>query len=178
MKKWVITALVVVVLALLGWTAPRWAPPVLGFITDNTDLIQGLTDAVQLLLWIGGAVLAGFGVWQGRKQQPVSVAGASSSNSAQLTGSGGLAQGPGATAVGAGGVAGQTFRGPVAVFNVEKLEIGVRRRALEDPGTEAAAGGSHAGHRPISGASRRPLPLPRVQGHGGDGQGGLAPAPD
>jgi formylglycine-generating enzyme required for sulfatase activity len=134
MKKWVIPGLIVVVLALLGWTAPLWAPPVLGFITDNTDLIQGLTDAVQLLLWIGAAIVGGVRVWQGRKDQAAALPGPSSSYSAQLSGSGAVAQGAGAVAAGERGMAIGTLHGNVVMGEPPKVQAEfseLRRTYLE-----------------------------------------------
>lgn len=63
----VVTILGVLGLFLLGLTAARWAPVLLGFVSDNSDTIQGLTDLVQLLLWIGAGLVAVWGFVRGRR---------------------------------------------------------------------------------------------------------------
>lgn len=68
MKKWLSLVLSVLVFAVLAKTAERWLPPFLQFIKLNSDLIQGLTDLVQLVLWVATALVAAFGFW--RTQQP------------------------------------------------------------------------------------------------------------
>ncbi|MBK7203227.1 MAG: hypothetical protein IPH87_22335, partial [Anaerolineae bacterium] len=51
-QSWAITLLVILILAGLALTAGRWVPFLARFVQLNTDLIQGLADLVQLLLWI------------------------------------------------------------------------------------------------------------------------------
>jgi len=70
MKRWLGSGLVVLGLVTLAATAGRWVPPLLAFVGANTDLIQGLSDLVQLVLWAGagGTVLGG--LWRGRKKPP------------------------------------------------------------------------------------------------------------
>jgi formylglycine-generating enzyme required for sulfatase activity len=48
----------------IGLTAPKWAAWLLKFVSDNSDLIQGLADAVQILIWAGTAVI---GIIGGKK---------------------------------------------------------------------------------------------------------------
>ncbi|HEY0079135.1 MAG TPA: tetratricopeptide repeat protein [Pyrinomonadaceae bacterium] len=70
MKKWIITALVVAALATLALTSQRWLPPLLSFVGTNTDVIQGLSDLVQLLLWTGAALALVVGLWRRKKDEP------------------------------------------------------------------------------------------------------------
>ena len=66
MKRWVLIG-VIVVLVLLGFAVPLWLPAVLDFVGANSDLIQGIEAAVQLLLWVGAAAIAGIGYLRGRQ---------------------------------------------------------------------------------------------------------------
>lgn len=81
MRKWILTALLVLLLAALAGTVSRWLPAFLAFVDVNSDRIQGITDLVQLVFWIlaGLALLAG--LWgvdlpglPGRKEPPVTAA--------------------------------------------------------------------------------------------------------
>ena len=70
-QSWAITLLVILTLAGLALTAGRWVPFLARFVQLNTDLIQGLADLVQLLLWIAAGALVllrGLG-W--RREAPV-----------------------------------------------------------------------------------------------------------
>ncbi|MFZ1402318.1 MAG: NACHT domain-containing protein, partial [Anaerolineae bacterium] len=70
-QSWAITLLVILILAGLALTAGRWVPFLARFVQLNTDLIQGLADLVQLLLWIAAGTLVllrGLG-W--RREAPV-----------------------------------------------------------------------------------------------------------
>ncbi len=69
-KKWIIASLVIVILAGLAASAQWWLPPLLAFVIANTDLIQGLTDLVQLALWVFAGLATLVGLWRTRKQQP------------------------------------------------------------------------------------------------------------
>jgi hypothetical protein len=60
MKKWLWLA--IALLAILAITARWWAPALLRFTGANTDLIQGLSGLVQLLLWVGMGVSWGLGL--------------------------------------------------------------------------------------------------------------------
>jgi formylglycine-generating enzyme required for sulfatase activity len=66
-KRWLVPALVTGGLILLALLARWWLPPLLVFVGTNSDLIQGLTDLVQLLLWVVAGVAALVGLWQGRR---------------------------------------------------------------------------------------------------------------
>ena len=77
MRKWILTALLVLLLAALAGSARRWLPPFLVFIDVHSDRIQGITDLAQIAFWVlaGLALLAG--LWGvdlrgllGRKQPP------------------------------------------------------------------------------------------------------------
>ena len=57
MRKWILTAAFVLLLAALGWTAQGWFPPFLAFVDVNSDRIQGITDLAQLIFW-GLALIA------------------------------------------------------------------------------------------------------------------------
>ena len=56
-KKWILTILVVVGLAILAVSAPQWLPLLLGFVGARSDLIQGLEALAQLGLAAGGALV-------------------------------------------------------------------------------------------------------------------------
>ncbi len=58
MKRWLPFVALIVLLALLSVAVRWWLPPLLAFVGANTDLIQGLEAAVQLLLWLGVGVVA------------------------------------------------------------------------------------------------------------------------
>jgi len=64
-KRWFVPALFTIGLIVLAVAARWWLPPLLTFVGAHTDLIQGLTDLVQLLLWIGAAVVVLAGLWRG-----------------------------------------------------------------------------------------------------------------
>ncbi len=68
MKKWVITVLVILALAVAGKSAHWWLPHVLPFLEKKTGLLQGLSSAVQLVLWLGAAVLFFIRLWPSAKQ--------------------------------------------------------------------------------------------------------------
>ncbi len=58
MKPWIIFAVLASALAVLALSAGVWLRPLLAFVGANSDVIQGLESAVQLLLWLGTGVLA------------------------------------------------------------------------------------------------------------------------
>jgi len=68
MNRWRVLVLVTVALVALALTAGWWLPPLLSFVGANSDVIQGLTDLVQLVLWAGAGVAALLGLWQGRRK--------------------------------------------------------------------------------------------------------------
>ncbi|MFQ5859272.1 MAG: NACHT domain-containing protein, partial [Anaerolineae bacterium] len=65
-RRWIVTALVVVGLVILGASSQRWMPPLLTFVGANSETIQGLADLVQLILWAGAGVLVLIRLWQER----------------------------------------------------------------------------------------------------------------
>jgi formylglycine-generating enzyme required for sulfatase activity len=69
MKRWAVPALVTLALVVLAATTKWWLPLLLGFVGTNTDLIQGLTDLVQLALWIGTGIAALVGLWRGKGEE-------------------------------------------------------------------------------------------------------------
>jgi formylglycine-generating enzyme required for sulfatase activity len=70
MRKWLIPALIVVGLAGLAASAQWWLPPILTFVGAHSDLIQGVTDLVQLVLWSVTGLAALFGWRWSQKQGP------------------------------------------------------------------------------------------------------------
>ena len=66
MKKWLITGLVVLALVAAGVSVRSWLG-FLPFFRTNSDLIQGLSGAVQMVLWLGAGLAFVFGLWRPRK---------------------------------------------------------------------------------------------------------------
>ena len=60
MKKWWTLILLALLLAMLALSSGIWLPWLLSFIGANSDVIQGLADLVQIVLWVAAAVL---GIW-------------------------------------------------------------------------------------------------------------------
>jgi formylglycine-generating enzyme required for sulfatase activity len=89
-KKWLVTAVVVAGLAGLAASARWWLPLLLTFVGANSDLIQGLTDLAQLVLWAGAGLAAIFGLWRSRKQTQSSTS-ISARDNATLATQGGVA---------------------------------------------------------------------------------------
>ena len=132
MNKRLVIVLVVLGLFLLGLTATRWAPALLGFVSDNSDVIQGLTDLVQLLLWAGAAVVALWSIVRGRRAGKAAVSVPQST--ALNTGTGAIAQG-GSKAGGAQSiVAEQVTNSALAPGGVAiKADTYVENQYLPDP---------------------------------------------
>jgi len=63
MKKWLGTGLIVLTLAALAITARWWMTPLLNFLGANSDVIQSLADAAQLLLWLDAGAVFLVGWW-------------------------------------------------------------------------------------------------------------------
>ncbi|MCP4536455.1 MAG: SUMF1/EgtB/PvdO family nonheme iron enzyme [Chloroflexi bacterium] len=61
-NRWFVLVLLVVALVVLAITARWWLPSLLTFVGTNSDLIQGATDLIQLVLWVvaGITTLVGF----------------------------------------------------------------------------------------------------------------------
>jgi tetratricopeptide (TPR) repeat protein len=73
MRKWIITAVVVGVLATLGATARLWLPQSLAFLGANSTVIQTLSSLGQLMLWGGAVIALVIRLWQSKPkatQQP------------------------------------------------------------------------------------------------------------
>jgi hypothetical protein len=68
-RRWLTPALLAVALAALAATARWWLAPLLEFVRLNADLIQGLADAIQIVLWVGAAGSLAFGLWRGTRKQ-------------------------------------------------------------------------------------------------------------
>ena len=66
-KRWLIFAIGAVTLAVLAALAGWWLPPLLDFVGANSDLIQGMTDLAQLLLWMGAGAVVVIGWLLGRR---------------------------------------------------------------------------------------------------------------
>jgi membrane protein implicated in regulation of membrane protease activity len=62
MIKWILTVVLVLALAGLAALAQKWLPPFLKFVGTNSELIQGLADFVQLILWAFTALMAVLGI--------------------------------------------------------------------------------------------------------------------
>ena len=63
MKRWIPLIVVVAALVVLALSAGWWLPPFLAFVGANSDIIQGLTDLVQLwwllaCLWPLGTLIS------------------------------------------------------------------------------------------------------------------------
>ena len=67
MKKWLITGLVVLALVAAG-VSVHWWLRLLPFFRTNSDLIQGLSGAIQIVLWLGAGLAFVFGPWRSRKK--------------------------------------------------------------------------------------------------------------
>ncbi|RIK35860.1 MAG: hypothetical protein DCC55_29030 [Chloroflexi bacterium] len=74
--------LVVAACVALALTAHRWAPLLLSFVGANTEMIQGLTDLVQLVLWVGAGAVVVIGWWRNRRT-PQTIAHQRSDDQAQ-----------------------------------------------------------------------------------------------
>ena len=100
MKKWLIILLIAFGLAALAISARWWLPPTLAFIGANSDLIQGLTDAAQLVLWLAAGIVAlmpalfGLRPWQGQRAvQPSTTSTVEARDQATVAQDGGVAAG-------------------------------------------------------------------------------------
>ncbi len=68
MKRWLLLIPLILLLAALALTVRAWLPPLLTFVGANTDLIQGLQAAAQIVLWVGAAGVTLFSYLTGRRQ--------------------------------------------------------------------------------------------------------------
>jgi formylglycine-generating enzyme required for sulfatase activity len=67
-RRWLVPVLVTGGLVLLAVVARWWLPPLLAFSGTNSEVIQSLTDLVQLVLWAGAGIAALVGLWRGRRK--------------------------------------------------------------------------------------------------------------
>ena len=68
MKRWLLLIPLLLLLAALALTVRGWLPPLLTFVGANSELIQGLQAAVQIVLWLGVAGVALFSYLTGRRK--------------------------------------------------------------------------------------------------------------
>jgi len=104
-----------IVLILAGFGFHHWFPLLMAFVGNNTDLIQGLANLVQILIWIAAGVVAWIGLLRPNHNQASEIPADKQrindklqetyvKNDTMLEGDGAIAQGPDATAVGKGGI--------------------------------------------------------------------------
>src|SRR6186997_709459 len=63
LKEWLLPSALVLVLALLGWLAPQWWPRLLELAGTHSAQIEGLAGLIQIVLWLGAAVVAVVRLW-------------------------------------------------------------------------------------------------------------------
>ncbi len=68
MKRWLLLIPLLLLLAVLALTVRAWLPPLLTFVGANSELIQGLQAAAQIVLWLGVAGVALFSYLTGRRK--------------------------------------------------------------------------------------------------------------
>jgi hypothetical protein len=68
MLRWGLFVLLVASLFIAGLEVELWLSPLLKFVNANSELIQGLQSAVQLVLWLGAATIA-FVTWLRHKKK-------------------------------------------------------------------------------------------------------------
>ncbi|HJX84047.1 MAG TPA: hypothetical protein VJ723_06865, partial [Candidatus Angelobacter sp.] len=76
MKKWIVTALVILGLVVAGIYVRAWLPVVLPLLRnhENADLLKSFSSIVQIALWLGGAIAFIFKLWRpGKKAENPSV---------------------------------------------------------------------------------------------------------
>ena len=101
-----------IVLTLAGLTFRLWFQPLMSFVGANSDLIQGLTSLLQLVIWIGVGITIWFGLIRPNQNQIPPIQQKTDNkpqhkpekNEATLEGDGAIAQGTNTTAVGKGGI--------------------------------------------------------------------------
>src|SRR5947209_2883083 len=82
MKKWLITGLVVLALGV----SVRWWLRFLPFFRKNSDLIQGLSGAIQIVLWLGAGLAFVIGLLRSGKKAQDPSGGVNVSQSAETGG--------------------------------------------------------------------------------------------
>jgi len=68
MKNWILLLAVIIILAIAAATSRLWLLPLLTFVGAKSDLIQGLADLIQILLWLGVAAVSVFGIFKKKKK--------------------------------------------------------------------------------------------------------------
>ena len=74
MSRWGLLLVLVAVLVTAGITVPWWFAPLLAFFSDKSDLIQGLANAIQIVLWVIAGIALFVAFMRRKKQSPVSPA--------------------------------------------------------------------------------------------------------
>ena len=92
-KRWPFL-LILILLVGAGITFRWWFPPLVGFAGANADAIQGLAGLIQIVIWLGSAVLFWFGFLRKPKEEPTApVQPQGVLSNARLKGDGAVAQG-------------------------------------------------------------------------------------
>ena len=89
MKRWLVFVALALVAALSALFAGTWWPWLSAFVGAESDLIQGLASLIQIVLWVGAAVLAVLGYVNrrtSRVEEPGTTQGASVGNGVAVIG--------------------------------------------------------------------------------------------
>ncbi len=68
MKKWILLVSLIAIIVIAGATSRLWLTPLLEFVGAKSDLIQGLADLIQIVLWVGAGVIILFGIFKQKKK--------------------------------------------------------------------------------------------------------------
>ena len=68
MNRWIKLLVLSIILLALALTAKWWLPPTLTFLGANSELIQAIEAAIQIVLLMGSGIAFLLG-WQHRPQQ-------------------------------------------------------------------------------------------------------------
>jgi len=122
-KRWPFLLFLIILIG-VGVSFHWWFPSLMGFVGANSDTIQGLSDLIQIIIWVGSAVLFWFGLLRKPKEAQIYSPRERNHNeqvngddiransphidgysaNADMHGDGAIVQGDGAVAVGKGGV--------------------------------------------------------------------------
>lgn len=121
LKRWLLPGTLVAVLVLLGLTAPWWWPRLLNLAGTHSARIEGLAGLVQIVLWVGAALVAVIRLWL-QRAQPKSETEARPSL---------VAQGSSQVAVDRGVAGGQSavggdVHGDVYAPSIDRLEVQIQ----------------------------------------------------